>query len=77
MNELPEGFGATYRCRNHAEREAVPPIALRVCLECLMHMRNNYAQQNRTLYGRGLPNLSTDGRDIDRDNRGYYRPRKD
>lgn len=38
----PEGFGPIV-CRNHPGREAVPPMALRWCEECLRNARANYA----------------------------------
>lgn len=76
MNDIPTGFDGTYRCRHHSKREAVAPIALRLCLECLVAAHANYSEQ-RTQHGRDLPNLSTDGRNIDKDHQGHYRPRKE
>ena len=42
MSALPAGFDALYHCKNHAEREASDPIALRLCPECHEQAMRNY-----------------------------------
>ena len=44
----PEGFGPIV-CKNHPEREAVPPMALRWCVECLRAARASYADPHATV----------------------------
>ena len=40
---LPAGFDGVYRCKRHPEREAVAPIALRLCAQCLEDAHARYA----------------------------------
>ena len=39
---VPDGFGPIM-CRNHPEREVVPPMALRWCAECKQAAEARYA----------------------------------
>ena len=74
----PEGFDGVYPCRQHPEREATPPIALRLCQECHEDAKRNYAEQHEREYPfRFQDEQSPDGRYIYKEMRGYYKPRRE
>ncbi len=65
MSDLPEGFNGEYKCSRHPERDAVQPIALRRCAECLEDARALYADQHGREYTqRYQDERSPDGRSI-------------
>jgi len=61
----PEGFCAVYQCRQHPEREATPPISMRLCAQCHEDAKRNYAEQHEREYSfRYQDERSPDGRNI-------------
>lgn len=78
MSDLPPGFDGVYRCKNHAERDAVAPIALRWCAECHEIAKRNHAEQHAFKpQWRYQDEQTTDGRSIYLDHMGYYKPTKE
>lgn len=81
MRDLPPGFDADYSCRNHPERPAIAPVALRRCEQCKREAERNYADPKApikagieypTWADRGPLDLSIKG-----EFQGWYIPRKD
>ena len=75
--ELPAGFDGEYPCKRHADREAVAPIALRLCRQCLDDALARYADTPAPRIERLQDELSTDGRSIYKEMSGGYKKRKD
>ena len=76
MSYAPAGFDGIYRCKRHAERDAVAPIALRCCRQCLDDALARYADTPAPRIERYQDERSTDGRSIYKDHFNYYK-RKD
>ena len=75
---LPPGFDGLYRCKNHPERDAVSPIALRWCEQCHDDARARYAEQHAFKpQQRYQDERTTDDRSIYLDHMGWYKPTKE
>ena len=79
MSDLPAGFDGIYRCKRHPERNAVAPIALRWCQQCLDDAHARYADSGdkRIPNSPGRDEHSTDDRSIHGEYTGQYIKRRD
>lgn len=77
MNEIPPGFDGLYRCKRHPERDAVAPIAMRWCEQCLDDAKARYAGTRGPTAPASYPTMADRGPDdlsILADMRGEYKP---
>jgi hypothetical protein len=44
VSDLPAGFDAVYRCKNHPERDATSPLCDRWCDECREEARHRWVE---------------------------------
>ena len=76
MTDQPFGSGP-YFCKRHPAREVVAPIALRLCAQCMEDAYARYADSTADTVPGKYDELSPDGRSIQRDNEGFYKPRNE